>query len=608
MSEDERIYRNSLSAWNGLIAVGGLQPEGRDEDLANELQRRLDCDAGTLEAALLTAPVESFVQALFRAVQPFPMMFADVLRFFKKAGAHEGQVQWRVGLEGEVAELRHFEEFVEHWRQIRCEFDVPAIDGSQAFLPNDVRTEIGWDYLLKDGSLKPKAEMSGVDDVDAWLAQYDEGRYGRFPASLLPKRLRVGLDDAARIVVAALHVIAQRWSDRNAMLAAYRRPRADLDRRDGLDPWMIAQNETDYWLRTMVLFLGRLSRRPEAEQQRFGTMLAAHYARLGRRRLNADIEVADLERLLSLPAWRKRHAMFGVWVATEMLASLGDHEIVIRHDNGELRFGFGETRIAEIRSTRPALALDAERRTPYATPVGRGRERSVQPDFGLWRDGREAEKCVIVVEVKHYKKRSKRNFRDALIDYARAHARATVLLVNYGPVGAFVDLPSDVAGRCEAMGYLNPQEQAVRDAFRTAVRVRVGDPVKPVAAWLDEGVPAVVVIDVSGSMKETLKSAWFSGFVDDLASRGLEELVLVDTDVRDVAPTRRVHEWLRDNRLGQTYLPGPLSRLLDGSNWALVVTDSDGFASLDRLDVVEIDADVVDGLDAKVAAVRKRST
>ena len=381
MSQDKRIYRNSLSAWNGLIALGGLEPKGRDEDLANELKRRLNFDAETLEAALYAAPVEFFVQALFRAVQPFPMMFADVLRFFEKAGAHEGQVQWRVGLEGEVAELRHFEDFVEHWRQIRCEFDVPAIDGSQAFLPNDVRTQISSDYLLEDGSLKPKAEMSGVDDVDAWLVQYDEGRYGRFPASLLPERLTVGLDDAARIVLAALHVIAQRWSDRNAMLAAYRSSRTHSDSRDGLDPWMIAQNETDDWLRNMVLFLGRLSLRPEAEQQRFGTMLAAHYARLSRQRLNAEIEVADLERLLSLPAWRKRHAMFGVWVATEILASLDDHEIVIHHGNGELQFGFGETRIAEIRSTRPALALDAERRTPHAAPVGRGRDRSVQPDF-----------------------------------------------------------------------------------------------------------------------------------------------------------------------------------------------------------------------------------
>ena len=73
--------------------------------------------------------------------------------------------------------------------------------------------------------------------------------------------------------------------------------------------------------------LGRVLTRPAAERERFGAELAARYGRMGRRLVNADVEVADLEKLLSLPAWQKRHELYGVWVATEMLASVEDHEI-----------------------------------------------------------------------------------------------------------------------------------------------------------------------------------------------------------------------------------------------------------------------------------------
>ena len=94
----------------------------------------------------------------------------------------------------------------------------------------------------------------------------------------------------------------------------------------------------------------------------------------------------------------------------------------------------------------------------------------MQPDFGLWCDGREPERCALVVEAKHYKRRARRNFWDALVDYARAHPRAPMLLVNYGPVGSFEDLPADVAKRCEPIGHLNPQQHRVREEFRERVR------------------------------------------------------------------------------------------------------------------------------------------
>ena len=368
------IYRDSLSAWKGLAKVGGLEPEGRDSDLAGELKNQLDRGADTLESALRAAPVDAFVQALFRLIQPFPMMFADVLRFFEKAGAREGKTQWRVVLEDDVVELCHFQEFIERWESITCQLDVPAIDQWEAFLPNAVRLEVGsGDYLFEEHASARGWEMCGIEDVDAWLALYDRGTYGPLPETLRPDRLPPGFDDAARIVLVALDVIRCQWSGREAMFAERSARGAMPDPRDGLNRWTIVQNETDYWLRNTVVMLGRVLTRPAAERERFGAELAARYGRMGRRLVNADIEVADIEKLLSLPAWQKRHELYGVWVATEMLASVEDHEIDIHHTDGDLRFGFRETRIADVTSARPEVALYAERTNSAG---GAGREGS----------------------------------------------------------------------------------------------------------------------------------------------------------------------------------------------------------------------------------------
>lgn len=469
------IYRDSLSAWNGLATVGGLEAEGRDSDLAGELKNRLDFDTDTLESALRVTPVDAFVQALFGLIQPFPMMFADVLRFFESAGAREGKTQWRVVLEDDVVELRHFQDFIERWETISCELDVPAIDQWEAFLPNTVRREVGAsDYLFEEYVGR---EMCGIEDVDAWLADYGRGTYGPLPGTLRPERLPEGLDDATRIVLAALDVIRRRWSGRKEMLAELRAQGGAPDPRDGLDPWTIAQNETDHWLRNTVVMLGRLQSRPVGERERFGAKLAAYYGPMGRRLVNADVDVADLERLLSLPAWRRRHELYGVWVATEILASVEDHEIDIHHSEGQLHFAFREARIADVRSARPVVALYAERSTPLDKPVGKDRTGAVQPDFGLWREGRDPDRCTLVVEVKHYKRRARRNFRDALIDYACAHPHARVLLVNYGPVGSFEDLPAkhcDAVRRDRASESTGPSRAGGLQGSRTGLRRRTG--------------------------------------------------------------------------------------------------------------------------------------
>ena len=167
MVGSEKAHRDSPSAWKGLVEAGGLEPTGRDEELADHVRQALNSEADTLDEALESAPVETFVDVLFRTIEPFPMMFRDILRFFEFAGAREGQRQWRLVIGDEVLELKHFEEFEQEWTAIECEFDVPAIGSSDAFLLNTIPNELeGVEYLL-DSQAKLIGQLTGLEDVDA---------------------------------------------------------------------------------------------------------------------------------------------------------------------------------------------------------------------------------------------------------------------------------------------------------------------------------------------------------------------------------------------------------------------------------------------------------
>ena len=104
----DKVHRSALSAWQGLVEDGGLEPDGRDFELADGIRQTLDADSETVEKALAAAPMGAFLEALFRAIEPFPMMFGDILRFFESAGAREGQRQWRLVIGEDAFDLEHF--------------------------------------------------------------------------------------------------------------------------------------------------------------------------------------------------------------------------------------------------------------------------------------------------------------------------------------------------------------------------------------------------------------------------------------------------------------------------------------------------------------------
>lgn len=588
---DAPTYRDSLSAWRALSSTGGLELAGRDADLVAQLKQRIDPDAASLELALTKAPVAQFVTALLATIQPFAEMFRDILGFFEKAGARYGQTEWRLSVGEEVAELKHFEEFLEHWNSINFDIDVPALDRAHAFAFNDVRVKpCDYDYLRSGDPEDDGPIVIGIPDVDEWFAAYHDGSYLPLPRSLAPENQPPGLDDAARVIMAALHVIGQRGLTQAEMLDEHRARSFRSDPSDAFHPWTIAQSETDFWLRSDVQYLANLRAEPPEKRIAFGAELQRTYAAFGRRRFSSTVDVRSLERILSLPAWKKRYELYGVWVATQIIDALEDHQVTINHENGVLRFAFNETRLADIASSRPLVSLYSERRSPLSDPVGKSRKKAAQPDFSIWtHDGKE-DTCVLVVEVKHYKKESTANFGAALVDYAKAHPKAKIVLVNYGPAsGDYSGLWGTDKERCVVLGTFNPDMPARKLIFRDLIRSVVGGPVSHASLGTALGTSKAIAIDVSASMASILQSDWFWDLVGAPEYAGLD-FFLVDREVRGKVEPKHLRDWIREKKLGpSTSLLAPIVELLSTYETVTLVTDEKGVTSLASLDISPIE-------------------
>lgn len=181
--KNDQVARDALTAWESLRALGGIEPEGRDRELVDQIRTQIDPSATDLESALESCTTDEFLQALFGSIQPFSLMFRDILLFFQNADATQGKHQWRVQLEEVPLDLGHFEQFIRHWQRIRVPLDVPALGASDAFVLNDVRLSFGMSYLTDQPPLP-----NSLGDIDRWISLFDEsGQYADLPMSLAPR-------------------------------------------------------------------------------------------------------------------------------------------------------------------------------------------------------------------------------------------------------------------------------------------------------------------------------------------------------------------------------------------------------------------------------------
>jgi len=433
---------------------------------------------------------------------------------------------------------------------------------------------------------------SGVVDIDDWLRAYrsEAGHYKEWPQSLAPSSLDPGYSDAAALGLAAVGAIRKTYASRQELIADHRKRHFAMDRADGLSLRTIAQNETDYWLGTLVARLARAQTLPSPAKGVLGKRLQDEFARYSRKKFGARINIADLQAYLSLPVWRKRHELYAVWIATEIVNALPDHVCQIHHEDGKIVFAFRETLLATVKSSWPIVRLISERRVPLDAPVGKGRSGNVQPDYGLWRHEAGVETCGLIIEVKHYKRSASSSFGHVLADYSRAFPKANVYLVNHGPIGDVrKDLPRELSVRCYPVKELTVPNLDARDELRKAVRKYVGEPVARPRRKSDVGKPSVgrpdtvLAIDVSSSMSGQLGKPHFFEIVQEVADEHCGDAALIDVSILAFVPLENLAEAITSTHGSSTGLGEPIRELLRTFKRVVVITDDDGLNSLRQI-------------------------
>jgi hypothetical protein len=581
----ETVHRDPLSAWNYLRDKGGIELDGRDEGLAQHILSRLDPTAASLDEALAMATMESFARAFFTAVAPFTAMFRDILDFFEHAEATKGQDQWTLRVDDIDVGLEHFRQWLTSWTEIaKVTFTVPAIDFRGVWDLHQAlssRTKVGEEIQRSFGNEK----LVVPSDVQSWVSAYNGADYLPLPKSLTPPQCPSELLTSASIAQAALLRLTELRLSRRELMAIYQTRAHAMDRSDALEFWHIAQNETDYWLRTFVVGLsGAATRLSPDDLKSLGRDLDRITDRYPMRPFEADVSLPDLESVLSLPIWKKRYELYSVWIATEIIRALEGHDVSLHHDNGRIAFAFHETLVATIHSSPGPFTLVSERRSPLENPQGKGRTANVQPDHGLWTTEFASDVCRMAVEVKHYKRSARGPWIDVFEDYARAFPSGSVYLVNHGPVGnAVYDVSNTVSDRCFAIDRLTPFNYESREIFANAVRGCVGQPIvrsKHAAGKIDSD--NVLLLDVSASMRPHLRSAAMQAFVRSiLATDGPAQLVAVDEAMIGSWPsTEAGFAELLQVGGGNTDLNPSIRGLLQEYKAVVVITDSDGEAGM----------------------------
>ena len=571
------IHRTAIDAWQHLVQHGGLELDDRDRDFEESLKSALDPQASNLEEALTTASVDAFCRAFFQLTLPYLDMLREILALFRRAGAREGQQQWNLKVGELDVGLEDFEDWIATWENVDHTFLYPAVDWRGAW---DIVSVLARRPSADSDTRWSASVESAPASIQAWLRRYDDGFFDPLPIHLRPGICPPGLEVAAQVAQVGLSQLSN--LDRKQLNEHRYRNSWDFDRGDALFIGSLAQNETDFWLRQLVVPMAFIAEEGDGESVQ--SALEEIAARYPKRAHLQSLPLKMLEKILSLPIWQRRHEFYSVWIGCEIVKDMDGHEIDLHHDNGRMAFGFSEMLLASVRTSRVPVAVYAERRTSVSfVPRGAGRTSAVQPDYSLWEVDR-AETCKLAIEVKHYKRSGGKKFAEPLEDYARAHSEAEVLLVTHGPAGqAWAEIDKAVRNRCHVIGRLRPANLKAREELRQKVRECVGEPEAPWSSRRDASV--VIAIDISGSMRELLKRESTRELLRDLARQhGAGKLAAVDTEIRDECQaTEAAYERLLGSRGGSTSLKQPMAELLTRYDKILLITDHDGLAQAQAL-------------------------
>jgi hypothetical protein len=454
-----------------------------------DLRERLALAAGGDMGELLSradVTVERLVNAFFESVRPYADMMSDLLGMFEQAGIATTDETAAIAFDFEQRsrrlqfDLASFRQAREVWR--RAVADVMTRLWSTGQLWN-LRRAVALD--ASEGH-DPPAQLA------AWLAAYDSGVW----PEALPDPPRSGRPDVDERLRRAWDVWS--WAVRGSaafgptrgdLLARWRAQRSEpsgAEENDAEDVEVLGFAESDHWAGAMARSAGASSEQirtaPAGDSELLGARLIRQVdeavAQVPSEMTRTAELVRDLEDVLALPFWKQRHELYSAWILTQIVHAVRPLRPVLHHEDGVLHFRFKAAKMVSLPDCDPPLAVWAELKTPLTDPVGKSRQRAIQPDYSIVRDGPDPspppDRSLLEIECKQYKTPGYGNFAAALADYARGRPNAQVAVVNHGRASAAALLDRKevrpIADRAHVIGALHPRSANALQRFHLLVR------------------------------------------------------------------------------------------------------------------------------------------
>jgi len=557
---------SAAKLWQSLCKEGGIQviwEKGEplpsyDRGLEYEISKALFGDASKPLATQLEGSKISTAQllnAFFKAVMPFSQMLQDIYKMLDQANASAQDKTVRVAIKPEGldeplrATLEQFREWEEQFRAASIRVLVPV------WTTNSL-----WAFAAQ---FKPNTKVPDpiAPDLSSW-----EDIYRYQPGFASPPTFdRTGdkaFDDSAAIAYETIEWFMKACReiapDHQGLRRLYDESGRSADATDQKFQLLtvLAQAAGDAWpvgmVRTIRNAQLRIQRLPAPLRRAEASRVLGEVTSLIESLPKSPMVIDGFEKIFSdifkLPVWKQRNAVYSVWIATQIVAALAPRPVTFHPKDGQLDFGFGGSRFASVRTGEGDFGLWSELRTALLRPTSKYRKHSIQPDYRIvWAgDEKDPASTRVVIECKQYKQPSRRNFTEAVNDYAVSCPEAEVALVNYGPIGTGLrsHIEGAIVDRAHFLEYFLPPARLAE-----------------LAAILDRAIPAAGV-KRSWQGASTVRLIWDQP-LQDLDLHGFAAL---PTSLREVS-YRNKADLEADMELSADVTTGPGEETLQIQSW-----------------------------------------
>lgn len=414
--------------------------------------------------------VEQLIYALLNALEPFAVMMTDLLNMFELAGAQRGDNNISIQLNFDNMKnsfnfnLEHFKQEVVMIEKVTTSLNVFIIDNPWVLI-----------YPFKNESdiytrIEPKS-----DEIIRWIFEYmEKDIWPEFIPRLPLTNIKCLDDNVLKLWNIWRYSVNEYKKHYDENIGRRQSLREVLNNKKNSTFWFA---ETDLWtcsfLRKSCIALEKINTLQNETKlinaEKLSGRIDGLISNLKVEKRNFQYEIKYIIEILNLPIWKKRYELYSAWVSTQIIDALNSKSIVFHVKENTLSFSFKGSHIATFTGVNPPLQLWAELRTKHKNPISKKRKKHIQPDYTLAIDSPYSpENSVVVVECKQYKKSNRKNFTEAIIDYANGRPNSSMMLVNYGPITdkLFDVIDSSVSKRSTAYEYLQPNAKSTKEFKR----------------------------------------------------------------------------------------------------------------------------------------------